>query len=328
MSRPELYPWQQEAWRTVAAIRSRLPHSLLIHGLPGTGKALFASELASSLLCLTPTADGRACDDCKSCRLLAAGSHPDLSIVRPEEEATAIVVDQIRAVISFLSLRPHTSPQKVVLIGPAEKMNINASNSLLKALEEPPADSLVILYSHAPGALPATIRSRCSRIRIDTPPVVQGEQWLVDHGLEPALAHDLLAAANGAPLQALAMAEQGFLQTRQMMMQDLLQLRGPGGDPVSCAAKWKSAGTRSCLQWLTSLIADMVQLSMTSGKTIRLNNPSLERAISELAAKSRLASLLSLLDSTVEAVRLSDTPLDDTLLIEDILIRWSKTAVN
>ena len=259
---------------------------------------------------------------------MAAGSHPDLMIVGQEEDATAIVVDQIRAVIGFLSLRPHTAPQKVVLLGPAEKMNMNASNSLLKALEEPPADSVLILYSHAPGALSATIRSRCSKIRINTPPTRQGEAWLVDNGLGPEVAHDLLAAANGAPLQALDMAEQGFFQTREMMMQDLRQLRGPGGDPVACAARWKSAGTRACLQWLSSLIADMVQLAMTGDKTAHLNNPSLIQPMSELASKSGARSLLALLDNTVEALRMADTPLDDTLLIEDILIRWSKTAIN
>ena len=327
MSRPDLYPWQQGVWQSLAAIRSRLPHSLLITGLPGTGKAVFGAELANSLLCLAPTEDGHACLECKSCRLLAAGSHPDLTVVQPEEDATAIVVDQIRAVIRFLSLRPHTSPRKVVFLGPAEKMNINAANSLLKALEEPPADSVLILYSDAPGVLPATIRSRCSQVRIDVPSVTQGEQWLVGHGLPPALAHDLLAAANGAPLLALAMVEQGFVQTREMIIQDLLRLRAPGGDPVACAARWKSAGTRSCLQWLSSLIADMVKLAMTTGGA-RLNNPSLEQVISELASKSGARSLLALLDSTVDAIRMADTPLDDTLLIEDILIRWSKTAIN
>ncbi|HSW52736.1 MAG TPA: hypothetical protein VLG93_05865, partial [Sulfuricaulis sp.] len=137
---PERYPWHGALWSALARQFEQLPHALLLQGRPGLGKHDFAVQLAQALLC-EQARDGMACGQCHCCRLFAAGTHPDLAGVGLVEDAKSIAVDQIRALGDFLSLRPHTAARKVVIISPAEAMNINAANSLLKLLEEPPLGS-------------------------------------------------------------------------------------------------------------------------------------------------------------------------------------------
>lgn len=327
MSFPELYPWLHDSWKQLFSVRERMPHALLLIGTAGLGKNLFARRLAAGLLCQSPANDNAPCGQCKSCHLLSVGNHPDFLRITTEEDASLIVVDQIRALISYLSLRPHTSPRKVVILTPAEAMNINAANSLLKALEEPPADTVLILVSHAPQLLPATIRSRCTQVSIHAPAPAQAINWLVDNDIDRGAAPDLLAAANGAPLRATELYELGFSQARTMMLTDLQALQSRAGDPVECATRWKQMGAVFCLAWLSGLIADMIQTISMQDQTLRLNNPSLASSIRAMATNSRPERLFGLFEQAVESSRLATTPLDDTLLIEDILIRWCKSGI-
>lgn len=327
MSSIELHNWQLQPWRQLQAAREQLPHSLLISGIPGLGKAAFASQLAASLLCQHPGNEGRACGQCKSCRLLAAGNHPDFLLTAPEEDSSIIGVDQVRAVISYFSLRPHTSARKLVILAPADAMNINASNSLLKILEEPPADSVLILVTSYPARLSATIRSRCTQVNLAPPPAREAISWLSAQGVDQATAADLLSAANGAPLLALDYQENGYQEARTSLFKDLLALQGGETDPVSCAERWKKIGTGFCLGWFNGLLADLIQLGAVGAASARLNNPSLASQLSRVAEKSDPRQLFGLLEKGIESANLASTPLDATLLIEDILIGWSKTRI-
>jgi len=327
MSFPELYPWLNDSWKQWCSVPERMPHALLLNGTAGLGKNLFARRLAAGLLCQSPMDDGAPCGHCKSCHLFSVGNHPDFLHITTEEDASMIVVDQIRALISYLSLRPHTSSRKVVTLTPAEAMNINAANSLLKALEEPPADTVLILVSHAPQLLSATIRSRCTQVSIHAPAQASAIDWLANNGIDSSAATDLLAAANGAPLRAMELHKLGFSQARTMMLADLQALQSRTGDPVECATRWKQMGAVFCLAWLSGLIADMIQTISMRDQTLRLNNPSLATSIREMAARLRPDRLFELFEQTVESSRLATTPLDDTLLIEDILIRWCKSGI-
>lgn len=208
-SRP--YPWQLDAW--AACDRDwragRLPHALLIHGSPDIGKRQFAQALAHRLLCAEPGADG-ACGRCKQCLLLAHGNHPDLTVVAPAEAGKMILVDSIRALADAATQTAQQGGWKVMLIDPAEAMNANSANALLKTLEEPSARTMLMLVSHQPALVLATVRSRCRQLRFPLPAPALVLPWLAARcgEVEPA---QLLRRANGRPLRALALANTGVL---------------------------------------------------------------------------------------------------------------------
>src|SRR5256885_6700666 len=115
---PERYPWHDLPWTNLTRDLARLPHALLLHGQSGTGKNSFTLRLDQLLLCRRPTEQGQACGDCQSCRLFRAGNHPDLLRIGPLEDSNNILVDQVRGVVDFLSLKAHMAAHKVVIISP------------------------------------------------------------------------------------------------------------------------------------------------------------------------------------------------------------------
>lgn len=149
-------------------LRDRVPSAYLFAGDSGIGKKFTAVNFAKAVNCLangevnqqSPATD--ACDECRSCRKIDAGTHPDFMMVIPEKGE--IRIDDIRAVEEALYFRPHEGRKKVVIVDDADTMNQPAANAFLKTLEEPPAGSLLILIASNPAGLPETIRSRCWRI--------------------------------------------------------------------------------------------------------------------------------------------------------------------
>ena len=180
----------------------RLAHALLVCGPAGTGKLDFAREMVNGLLCLEGSMP--ACGNCRSCQLLNTGAHPDFRLVDYELNdkgvlRTELVIDQVRNLISALQLTTTISTRKVALLHPAEAMNRNAANALLKTLEEPPGDTVLILVSHDPGRLPVTIRSRCQSLQIRLPDQKTLIGWLSEHsGCNQAEAQSALEAAAGS----------------------------------------------------------------------------------------------------------------------------------
>jgi DNA polymerase-3 subunit delta' len=150
--------------------RKRLASSYIFSGESGIGKKLTALNFAKALNCLGagsgPESPPDSCDRCESCLKINAGSHPDLLLVSPEDRQ--IKIDEIRLIDAALSFRPFEGRKKVVIVDDADTMNIASANAFLKTLEEPPEDSVIILISSRPDRLPATIRSRCSRVNFVT----------------------------------------------------------------------------------------------------------------------------------------------------------------
>ena len=169
------------AWRR-AVVAGRRPHALLIRGPAGVGKRQLADLITNSLLCETSTA-ALPCGDCRSCRLLHGGVHPDRLVVAPAAPGKAVLVDQIRRLPGFLSLKSQYGAPKVAILPEADRMNVFAANSLLKTLEEPPGDSLLLLVAALPSRLPATIRSRCQSLHVPQPDRPTALEWLRHRGL-------------------------------------------------------------------------------------------------------------------------------------------------
>lgn len=316
------FPWHQSLWNRVTTSLNRLPHALLLQGVAGLGKNSFALRLTHFLLCSNPGSEG-ACGECKSCRLLAAGNHPDLTTVEPEEPGKAIGVDRIRALANFLYLRPHIASRKVTLISPADAMNINAANSLLKLLEEPPLGSVIILVSSNVSVLPATIRSRCTRLPFSLPPADQALSWLGDNA-DTKHAARLLVFAGGAPLKAQALEQGDFLDQREKLFQDLEALATSTAGLSDCAARWKKTGAMPCLEWLQILASDLIKLIIGVSIPGNLVNSDWGPRLQALANRLNLKGLYGFLDTLTEARRALSGPLEEQLLLEDILIRWHR----
>jgi DNA polymerase III subunit delta' len=316
------FPWHGATWAALTRDPARLPHGLLLHGPAGLGKRDLALRLAARLLCLAP-ADGDACGGCRSCALLIAGAHPDFVPVAPLNDSRFITVDQVRELADFLALRPHTATRKVIVLHPADALNINAANSLLKILEEPPLGSFLILVTDKPARLAATVRSRCTQIALPLPSRSEALTWLgsrSDAGADPALMLDL---AGGAPLRAIEFALAGFLEQRRQLLDDIVALRGQRGSPLTCAARWKTVGTRAALAWFHEMLADVVRISV-AGAGVRLSNPDLQNRLQELGKDLHLNRLYEFIDVVSESLRQLSGPLDELLVLEDILIRWNR----
>ena len=319
-----ILPWQQEQWsllRTRAGER-RLAHGLLFTGPAGTGKSVFAETFARSLLCNRPSTDGLPCGACAACLLLAAGTHPDFIRLSPPEDKTQILIDQIRELCRLLGLKSHAGGYKVATLSPADQMNVAAANSLLKTLEEPTDNTVLILITEQPARLPATIRSRCQQVRFPAPPPEQGRAWLETQlGAGSGEAELSLSLAEGAPLRALALGQSGTLQERHGWLGQLIALRRGQQDPVRVAAEWAEDTELRPLYWFGSFLSDLIRLHQGNAATIK--NMDLLDKLEILLAILSGAESHRLLNRVWRDFRLAQqTSVNRPLLMEDVLIEW------
>jgi DNA polymerase-3 subunit delta' len=295
--------------------KGQLAHALLIQGPEGTGKAELAGHMVARLLC---TGDSEfACGQCRSCTLFAGGAHPDCFRVKPDEGKHQIVIEKIRSTIASLSLTASFSPRKVALISPAEAMNNNAANALLKCLEEPPGDTVVILVSHDASRLPVTVRSRCQSIAIALPETGEAMDWLTaSQGLEPELAGNALAAAGGRPVHAVQIARSGQVEMYRDLQQVLSALLSSPAMVAKAASDLSEIDANSLWTWLSNSSAEALRAILT-GERLHW----LEKCV-KLDQKD-----LSLLQRSADQNRMfSKTPVRQDLLLREWLIKWSRLA--
>ena len=157
--------WQR---LTAAAAAGRLPHALLLAGPRDAAKSEFALALAGWLLCEAAPAQ-RPCGACRSCVQVAAGGHPNLMRLAPQEDKRDIAMEDIRDTLARLQLSSHYGQAKVALVDPADALNVNGVNALLKTVEEPPPQTHVLFVAELWRTLPATLRSRCQILRLARP---------------------------------------------------------------------------------------------------------------------------------------------------------------
>jgi DNA polymerase-3 subunit delta' len=340
-----LYPWQLDAWQQIARLRQRMPHALLFFGPQGCGKSDFAQYLAKALLCETPQDGGNQfgqaghpCGKCASCTWFELGNHPDYRLVRPEmledepgEEAETdskksakasktpskeIKIDQIRALADFMNVSTHRQGLRVVVLYPAEALNLMASNALLKTLEEPPPATVFLLVTHRVDRLLPTILSRCRQFALAMPDQAQSLVWLQQQGV--AGAAQWLAEQGGAPLLALQMAQEGNREELDWFLQQLMQ---PGIDgALKTAEKLAKVPLPTLLVWLQRWLYDLFSYKL-AGK-IRYY-PQQQKRIAELARQLDLTQLLHTLKLVNQRRAFVDHPLAPKLFIEDMLLDYS-----
>ena len=320
------YPWLESLWQGLLKRKGEghLPHALLFSGPAGLGKRHLATGLAQSILCEQPASNGAACDHCRSCRLFRAGSHPDYLLIEPEEEGKSILVDQVRKLDSFQTMKAHYGKGKVILLEPADRMNTNAANALLKTLEEPTEGTVLILSTDRPMALLPTIRSRCQSVVFQPAQTDIAVSWLKQQLAGKADEQALLAMAANSPLIALEWASGDFQEKREKLFTQLEQLRGGSGDPVSLASEWVDEDEARCLVWLYGWLSDMIRLK-SSPDAATLSNPDLRGRLQVLTEKVDLKSLFQILEKVQEALRLLQTQVNSLLVMEELLLTWSRS---
>ena len=324
----EIYPWLADKLASLNQQTATLPHALLIHGPRGVGKRALGEALARNLMCLNPGPAG-ACGQCDSCNWLRAGTHPDLRVldlasVAEDDEAKekdkkprrTIAIEQVRAALAIMTLSAHRS-RRVILVDPAEALTREATNALLKTLEEPPANALFILISHRPGSLLATIKSRCRLIAIGAPEAHLATRWLGEQGVSNA--EPRLLRNSGAPLAALAEYAEGKDEAREQLLRALE--RGAASEPVALAERLAKVPPADFMRWLQCWLYDL--FAQRFAQICRYNADRAER-IQALAAQTDGERLLGYMRELNDAARLTEHPLNAQLFFEQQLIAYTR----
>jgi len=234
--------WLQDfadSWQSRSA-QGRVPHALMLVGPVGVGKRCAAAWIARHRLGIATAGPlpEYPCD---------IPAHADLRWICPPEDKHAIGIEQIRELVADLSLTSFEGGGKVAVIEPANAMTANAANSLLKTLEEPPGDALLVLITDKTSRLPATVFSRCQRVNIPVPPESESLAWL--DRLQPGTSWPrALREAGHAPLAAIGASER--LETTQAMSRDIAALSAHEAAPLDVAARWARHEAGFVLDWL------------------------------------------------------------------------------
>ena len=322
MSAP--YPWLETPWQRLLATRARPAQALLLTGPRGVGKGALAQAWAQALLCEAPLADGAACGHCPACHWVSAGTHPDFRLVTLQEKttkdgemrmATTIEVDQAREAVDFVQLSTYRAGFRVVLVNPADTLNLASANALLKVLEEPPLNTVFVLVSDQPRRLLPTIRSRCTRLDIGLPPLDTAAQWLAGQGVNDAM--NLLALSGGTPLDAQRWVDSGELDERRSVLEGLARFEQI--DPVTLGDRWKAVSPQIwhnvVYKWLGDLLAVKLQGS------VRFNRDFAD-VLAQLGKKADLARLLMLAKMQAIEGRTLAHPLNRSLQLQAWLIQY------
>ncbi len=301
-----LYPWQTQQWQRFCEQhkQQRLPHAIIISGVAGLGKAAFANAMVANVLCQSVESDV-ACGKCHSCNLFVSGNHPDHTAILPEEGSSSIKIEQIRSLKDKQELTPTVANWKTVIINPADRMTISAFNSLLKLLEEPQNNTLIILVTAQSERLPITITSRCQTVKLSSPEPHVTLEWLEQQQeIDSATLALILPLSNGAPLTALAMLKNGLSEQIQQLNSDFESLLLGDANPIEMTKKWLQYEPILLFHHLQHLLKD--KLYALQGE---LNTNNSKR-------------YWYIYDCIISAIKLTSSPnnINKTLLIEQFMV--------
>ena len=339
-----LYPWHRKNWEYLVRLESKLPHALLFYGPAGTGVESFAESFAKARLCENRQPDGNACGGCQSCHWFDQNSHPDFRQILPEtleiakglddpdkktdddsgasdkktrEPSKKIGIERIRSLADFINISTHRGGLRVVSVYPAEAMTTESSNSLLKMLEEPPANTLFILTTNHLDALLPTILSRCSKLAFPMPETSMAIGWLKEQGVDEA--ESWLAEQGGAPVTALEESRSG---SREEMTLFLAELAAPDDSGLlRTAEKLPKVPLSDLITWHQRWLYDLLSIRLTGRERYY---PRYRQELSGMADRVDMDRLLKVLKTVNDRKRVADHPLVPRLVLEDMLLDYRK----
>jgi DNA polymerase-3 subunit delta' len=311
-------PWLNHEMAALCAAHAagRLQHSLLIHEAPGSGGDWLATWIAQLVLCIHR--ERAPCGTCVSCKRVPAGQHPDFLAIRPIDDSRQIRIEQVRELAQELALTSHQGGYKVGVLSPADVLNRFAANALLKTLEEPPQRTLLMLVATQPSRLPATILSRCQRVRVRAPSRSEAVSWL-QAARGPGEWNAVLDTLGEAPMLAAESDAAAIVQIGTEVRRALEEASSGASDPVATAERWARSELplrlRCFENWLTERIRRHFG-NVAFPAELRAG-PHLPRPQSVL----NIRELFELLDGVRELKSLLEAPINRGLALESLLRR-------
>jgi DNA polymerase-3 subunit delta' len=329
--------------------RGRLAHAYLFVGPAGVGKRLFADELAKVLLCegergraegekgrggegekhdRSPRRPFEACDRCAACKLVEAGTHPDLQIARRPDDKSEVPVELVRGLARSLDLKPARGRGRIVILDDADDLNEESANCFLKTLEEPPPGALLILIGTSADRQLPTIVSRCQVIPFRPLPEGIVAELLTEKGIEDRdFVQRLARLSDGSSSMALALADPALWEFRRNLLNGLTQ---PRPDGVGLAQEWMKfveeagkelAGQRRRAALVLRLLIDFLNdaLSMSVGKSPRLAEAADLQLLQKMVKQSDPDRLLAMIDRCLEADVQIDRNVQLVLVLEALV---------
>jgi len=316
--KPAYMPWQADVLQQALSLKDqqRLPHAVLIESSSDQDMIDFAWHLSMLLLCDSPRGVD-VCASCDACRMMLANTYADFRLVTLEHNEKTkklnknINIDQIRNLIHEVHLTRRHARLKIVVIYPAEKMNINSANSLLKTLEEPAPEVLLLLLTHNRGRIPITIRSRCQCWVINQPSTGNAMDWLRQQGLDEDDASRYLEYAKGDPVIALHLQQQDYASIVEQFKSRFTQyLRGETSVSALCSGllSYELASIRRLIKMMLSAYCYRLNGIDSKGEVVAQTNP--------VAAQEVLGLQLQ----AEKQLLIEENNLDLQLQLEDVLI--------
>jgi len=281
----------------------RMPHALLIHEAPGAGGEWLANWTARMVL----GTDREA--------------HPDWVKVHPVDDSKQIRIEQIRELGEELSLTSHQGGYKVGVIAPADVLNRFAANALLKTLEEPPARTVLILVVTQPSRLPATILSRCQRIRIAAPERAESVAWL-EATKGKGNWNAVLDIVGEAPMLAAEADPEGVVQIGMEVRRGLEDAVAGRADPVATAERWSRAELPLRLRCFENWLTERIRIQV--GSPAFLTEVGAVTYLQRPQTVLNIRGLFELLDGVRDLVSALDTPINRGLALEILFRRLER----
>ena len=311
--------WFAPACEEVAAAYAagRLAHALLIHEDPGAGGLELARWIAQLVNCRER---GRApCGRCQECQWIAGDQHPDVTRLSPVDDSQYILIEAVRDLIADLSLTAHGQGYKVAILAPADALYMNAAQSLLKTLEEPPPRTLLLLVASQPSRLPPTIRSRCSKLRLAGPTPEVAAQFL-EQARGPGPWSDALAATGLGPFALLDADAAALARLRTDTLDTLAEIGSGKIQPPRVAERWAD---RAAVKDLPVRLA-----CLESWVTDRILESASIRDVTHLSGQGRppnICRLFEFSDAIRDMRKLSHTSINKAMAVEALLWRWARS---
>lgn len=305
-----------------AVKNNKVPHAYLFSGTSGIGKKLVAARFAKSLQC--EARDNKPCNTCLPCKKLEDGNHPDITLVEPDGQF--IKVEQIRELQKRLGYKPFEGKATICIIDGADRLNISAANSLLKTLEEPPAQTHIVLIAENIRMVIPTILSRCQRINFSPLPMEEVEEILKrDESFAAEDIKTIAAMSGGSPGKALNMAGLFPIEEKNRLLQEFSKMDSADkafSIAEEMVAKDQLDRIMEKLELLKFFIRDVMLMKL--GCSSKLINISQKNIIHKRASQFTIKDIISKIDIISEAEKAINMNANKRLTIETMLLRLCK----
>ncbi|OTG65248.1 DNA polymerase III subunit delta' [Acinetobacter silvestris] len=315
----QVYPWQQQIWETLTGRFPNLGHGLLFYGKHGCGKQAFAQHFLAWILCLNKKPEA-ACGECSSCLWLKSDTHPNYVHISTDEDNkkqnAKIKIEKIRDLLPFV--QQTVDGWRVIVIEPAEALNMASANALLKTLEEPGERIMIILLADHYLKLPATIRSRLQHYALDRISMEQGKAYLKAHlsDVETSNIALLMSLSNQMPLQALELAQSAWLKLRADFVQDWQKLVIQKNMPMQLASKWnKLLVFTDFIQMFEYLLSDLICVKLNQA----VKNSDLDFKV--LAEQYQVQTLFDIYEYLQQSKQMVDQNVQTNLIVDQLFIK-------